>query len=93
MKAHLILEDFLIQFADCEGELNKMILKKWFNSSKHNEHTSRSTMYDFFRIVEHFSIDNDTYSFNIDWKKVRKSFASDKEFIKKIDSVHKKGGN
>lgn len=91
MKALVVLQDFLVDFSDCRAQLNFNTVKRWFEGSKHALFVSKTVKYEFIGFVKYISKENDGVSFFIDWEHVKNIFASDPEFIKKLESTHKKG--
>lgn len=91
MKAVVLLQEFLLDYADAEQELTRIVVKNWFDNSNNSLYMSRNCYYDFVNILfKKFTLKNDGVSFKINWNEVQKVFNSDKEFIEKLNE--KKGG-
>lgn len=91
MKEVILLQEFLLDYADAEQELTRIIVKKWFYNSNNSLNMSKNCYYNFVNILfNKFVLKNDGVSFKINWNEVQRVFNSDKEFIEKLNE--KKGG-
>lgn len=91
MKVFIVLNDFLLDFYDSCGEINKNTIYKWFDNSKYCLIFSKNMRYQIANVIEsQFSMDSNTLTFKIDWNKIKKFYANDKEFLKKLEQLQKK---
>lgn len=91
MKVFIVLKEFLLDFHDSFGELNKNNICKWFDNSKFCLIFSKNMKYQLATLIEsQFSMESDTLSFKLDWNKIKKFYENDKDFLKKLEHLQKK---
>jgi hypothetical protein len=91
MKVLIVLKEFLLNFPEESATLNEKTIRNWFDGSKFKLIFSSKIKYELSSIVKNsFALDDDGFSFKLDWVKIKKFYETDKEFLKKIDHLPKR---